>query len=412
MMNVLINAYAVSPSLGSEQGVGWNWAINIARFCNVHVITEGEWRKEIEKAIADLPQKDNIHFYYLPVSCRVRRMCWNQGDWRFYLHYALWQRRALNLARRIIENNTINVIHQLNMVGFREPGLLWRIKGIPFVWGPVCGFAPIALTYFSSSRLLVRIKYAIKNLINWIQFRYHPRVRKAFKRAISVITPSEECSKLISSVYNIKPIIIPETGVTYFEENTFKINNDDKTINLLWIGRFIDSKKLDIAIRTMSIVARNVDCRLHIVGSGSEYECNKYRKLADELSVSDRCIWYGKIEHEKALEMMTKMDALFFSSVNEATSTVVLEAIQNNLPVICHDCCGFGPIINDKIGRKIPLTDVEGSANLFAGVIMDFAANKEQLGKMKNNFHDVALSLTYYEKARVMATLYNDISHK
>ena len=30
MLNILINAYAVAPNWGSEQGVGWNWIINIA----------------------------------------------------------------------------------------------------------------------------------------------------------------------------------------------------------------------------------------------------------------------------------------------------------------------------------------------------------------------------------------------
>ena len=51
MINVLINAYAVAPNWGSEQGLGWNWVINLAKYCNVHVITEGEWRKEIEEAV-------------------------------------------------------------------------------------------------------------------------------------------------------------------------------------------------------------------------------------------------------------------------------------------------------------------------------------------------------------------------
>lgn len=63
MINVLLNAYAVSPVWGSEPGLGWNWAINLAKYCNVFVITEGEWRDEIEKAVVDLPQKNNIHFF-------------------------------------------------------------------------------------------------------------------------------------------------------------------------------------------------------------------------------------------------------------------------------------------------------------------------------------------------------------
>ncbi len=32
MLNVLINAYAVSPNWGSEPGMGWNWII---KYCSL-----------------------------------------------------------------------------------------------------------------------------------------------------------------------------------------------------------------------------------------------------------------------------------------------------------------------------------------------------------------------------------------
>ena len=57
MINVLVNAYAVNPYWGSEQGMGWNWVVNIARYCNVYVITEGEFRDNIEEAMMSLSQK-------------------------------------------------------------------------------------------------------------------------------------------------------------------------------------------------------------------------------------------------------------------------------------------------------------------------------------------------------------------
>lgn len=83
MMQILINAYAVNPDWGSEPGMGWNWVIHLAMHCKVHVITEGEWRENIERELARLPQAGNIVFHYLPVPEKIRRMCWDQGDWRF-----------------------------------------------------------------------------------------------------------------------------------------------------------------------------------------------------------------------------------------------------------------------------------------------------------------------------------------
>ena len=99
MINILVNAYAISPNWGSEQGMGWNWVIHLAQYCHLDVITEGEWREEIEYTLKTLPQRDNLTFHYLPTSDKVRKMCWNQGDWRFYGHYRKWQKRALACAK-------------------------------------------------------------------------------------------------------------------------------------------------------------------------------------------------------------------------------------------------------------------------------------------------------------------------
>ena len=47
MMKVLINAYAVCPGMGSEPGVGWHWTTEIAKHCEVFVITESEFKEKI-----------------------------------------------------------------------------------------------------------------------------------------------------------------------------------------------------------------------------------------------------------------------------------------------------------------------------------------------------------------------------
>lgn len=77
MYKVLVNAYAVSPNWGSEPGMGWNWVSNLARFCDLYVITEGERQKEIKRSLNDakiddlseenkptkqINQADHVHF--------------------------------------------------------------------------------------------------------------------------------------------------------------------------------------------------------------------------------------------------------------------------------------------------------------------------------------------------------------
>ena len=107
--------------------------------------------------------------------------------------------------------------------------------------------------------------------------------------------------------------------------------------------------------------------------------------------------------------MMQKMDIFFFTSIMEATSTVTLEAIQNRLPIVCHDTCGFGNIVNDSIGRKIELCTPQDSINDFTKVIEKLYNNRNILAEMQPNFDKVAESLTYEAKAKRMIEIYNNL---
>lgn len=406
MISVLINAYAIAPNWGSEQGMGWNWVMQIAQFCKVFVITEGEWRSEIESALENLPQRENIRMYYNPVSPKVRKMCWNQGDYRFYIYYAKWQKKTLEIARSIIKEHKIDVIHQLNMVGFREPGLLWKIKDIPYVWGPFSGCMPVNMAFVKDESIGIKFRYFIKNHVNGYQFRHMCKVRKAFERADALITIDADIKQMVKDYYHKEALIIPETGLQGGCVPLSKMNKrDDGYMNLLWVGRFIKTKKLDIALQTISKL-KDKKIRLYVVGFGPKKDEQLYKQLSSDLGVDSMVIWMGKMENSKVKELMLQMDVLFFTSVCEATSTVVPEAIQHRLPIVCHDCCGFGPLINNKIGRKIPLENPSKSVANFANILSELYVNKNLLSDMIQNFDDVAEELTYEYKRNRIKDLY------
>lgn len=169
MLSILINAYACSPHMGSEPGMAWNWCINLAKYCELHIITEGEFRDKIETTLPTLPQGKNMHFYYNPVSDEIRKMCWNQGDWRFYKYYKEWQWKTYLMAKDICQHRHIDILHQLNMIGFREPGYLWKIPNIPFAWGPIGGLKQFPTAYLEGCGLKMKLFNHIKNFINIAQ---------------------------------------------------------------------------------------------------------------------------------------------------------------------------------------------------------------------------------------------------
>lgn len=409
MLSILINAYACSPNMGSEPGMAWNWCVNLAQYCELHIITEGEFRDKIETVIPTLPQRYNMHFYYNPVPEKVRKMCWNQGDWRFYIHYNQWQKKTLQIAKNIIAHNHIDLIHQLNMVGFREPGYLWKIKDKPFVWGPIAGLGSIPLSFLKGGGFKFTLFYLLKNEITKLQLKYSKKVNSALKKSKVLIVATPESGHIIKKVHNIDSIQINETGC-YTKKDSLNIKKDNEFFNILWVGRFIYTKQLKLALNVIKNISHLKDIRFHIVGQAfKEEETQVYKDYAISLNINDLCIWYGQIPNNQVQELMQKSQIFFFTSIFEATSTVILEAIQNKLPIVCFDRCGFGPIIDSNIGRKVQLTTPQNAIKDFTNEIVYLYNHRELLEIMSQNCIEKQQTLSWNYKAIQIIKLYQKI---
>lgn len=405
MMQILINAYAVNPDWGSEPGMGWNWIIHLAAHCKLHVITEGEWRENIERELLQLPHRENIVFHYLPVSGRIRRMCWDQGDWRFYYHYRKWQKRALALADQIMEENRIDLIHQLNMIGFREPGLLWKIKGMPYVWGPVGGMENVPPAYARSAGWRQRLFVLVKNAVNSCQSRWQPNVRRAAARADVLIAAVDGVKKRLEKLHGKRVLLLNETGCKVsLSPSSFP--REEEKFRLLWVGKADFRKQLGLAVSTVSLLKDCAGLQLHVCGVDPSGDGKRFVQQAKKTGVDHMCVWHGVVAHPEVLEMMRRSDLFFFTSIMEATSTVIVEALMSRLPVLCFDTCGMGIIIDDTVGCKIPVSDPGRSARDFAERIRFFFHNRQILRDMASAFHEKQKELDWEGKAARMVHLY------
>lgn len=411
MLSILINAYACSPNIGSEPGMAWNWCVNLAKYCELHIITEGEFKNKIEAALPTLPQGNNMHFYYNPVSDEVRKMCWNQGDWRFYKYYKEWQWKTYLMAEEIIKHHDIDIVHQLNMIGFREPGYLWKIENKPFVWGPIGGLKLFPNSYLEGAGIKMKLFNRIKNIINIYQIKHDKRVDQALKKADLLISSIPDSYNAIKKYKGLNSIIIPETGC-FIDDNSIKRNKEEKVdddFRLLWVGKFDFRKQLNIALATMSKLKDKSNIKLIICGSGSDDQISYYKQMALNLGIEDNVVWKGNIENNKVKEEMRKSDIFFFTSVSEDTSTVVLEAVSCALPVLCFDTCGMGYVINESVGQKVPLTNPNQSADDFAEKINYLYNNREFLQKLSDGCKQRQKELSWDNKAKQMVELYNKV---
>lgn len=409
MLKILINAYACSPNMGSEPGMAWNWVSNLAKFCELYIITEGEFKEKIEDVVPTLEQGKNMHFYYNPVSDEIRKMCWNQGDWRFYKYYREWQWKTYLMAKEICSKERIAILHQLNMIGFREPGYLWKLSqetGIKFVWGPIGGLKQFPTQYAEGGGLMLRFFMRLKNMINVWQLKYDKRVDAAMKQASLLISSIPDSYNAIQKHKGLESVIIPETGCFDTTTNHGAPNRffGDK-LQMIWVGKFDFRKRLDIALRAVA-KCKNTNIQLAIYGTGTKMQIEYYQRMAVDLGIDNKIVWMGAQPNNVVKKAMAESDLFLFTSVSEDTSTVVLEAISYGLPVVCFDACGMAYVIDESVGLKIKLTNPKQSVCDIAETINYLNNNRNRLKEMSENCRQQQMELSWDKKAEDMVRLY------
>ncbi len=77
------------------------------------------------------------------------------------------------------------------------------------------------------------------------------------------------------------------------------------------------------------------------------------KELAKTLGYSTRMD--QRVEHAQVFELMADADFFVHTRIQEATSSVITEALTMGLPAICHDGFGMSVAVTDTCGIKVPL---------------------------------------------------------
>src|SRR6185369_11509998 len=136
-LKVLISAYACEPGKGSEPEVGWQWALQMARFHDVTVLTRENNKAvieaELEKLRGSRPLPEFVYHDCQPVLMDFKR---RTGGVKWY--YMLWQRSAREVVQQLHAQRAFDLMHHVTFAGFRYRTVIWG-HNVPSIWGPVGG---------------------------------------------------------------------------------------------------------------------------------------------------------------------------------------------------------------------------------------------------------------------------------
>lgn len=108
----------------------------------------------------------------------------------------------------------------------------------------------------------------------------------------------------------------------------------DKRFDLLFVGRLIDDKNVDVLLR--AVARLDGDLRVGVVGDGPERDA--LERLAVDLGVDDRVTFPGFLEeHDDVLATMRAADVFVSPSVREGFGITLVEAMAAGCRVVAVD---------------------------------------------------------------------------
>lgn len=378
-LKILLGCYACDPNFGSEPGMGWNFLINIAKYHNVHVIVEKkEFEENLTKYSLEHPAKvKNITFHFIPrVHHHTLRKIWPPS---YYWFYRKWQKQAYLYALELDKKENFDVIHQLTLAGYREPGFLWKL-GKPFIWGPIGGLNQTTFCLLRYMGWYGKVFYIMRNIINSFHKRWSYAAKIVSKKAHSILISDPESAREIKKIWNRETIVMREVGVDSLDHHHSNVRHlPDTPLVICWSGVHEPRKGLPILIEAIAHCKRPM--LVHVLGNGPCME--KWKKLTKTYNVQNQFIFHGSIPHSRVFSIMKKCHIFAITSISEGgTTTIVLEALQLGLPIIALNNCAYASVITENCGIKINLTHGKTIPQQFAKQLDELFDNEQERNRL------------------------------
>ena len=348
-VNILLSAYACEPGTGSEPGLGWNWAIELARAGHdVCVLTRASLHKpaiDAYRARHDLPP--GLRFVHYELSW------WKRGGVRSRIvrrvHCYLWQWGAYREAKRLLGRRRFDVVHHVTWAGIRFPSFMGGL-GIPFVFGPVGGGERAPWRLRRGFGLRGQFLDALRDLSNlWV--RVDPLMRRTLRQADRVLVRSAQTLALVPRRLRDKASVRVGIGSDMVGRETDAPPVGDGG-RILYVGQFRYLKGMHLGLEAFArVVARVPEARLTLVGSGAERR--RWHRLATRLGVSESVDWIPWVAQDELPALYRAHDLFLFPSLHDSGGMVVVEAMAHGLPVVCLRLGGPGVIVDERCGFAI-----------------------------------------------------------
>lgn len=351
-LHVLMCAGACHPDLGSEFAVGWQWVTAAARHHRVTVVVGDAHgtAAAIQKRLDEDPDlKKNLAVraipWFDPPGSRMLEKFWVAVPPIYYWHYRRWLNRAAAEMQRVMEQDPVDIVHQVTYICYREPGKASTL-GPPFVWGPIGGTQDVPWAFLPALGLYDGCRHAARNVFNWFDLNCRRDVFRAMQAAAGLSAVASDTREEIRRVFGRPSVVIPATSCGNGISARRPVRGNEP-VRFVFSGLHIARKGLPFALDALGRL-QDIHWSLDVLGSGPLTE--HWKRRAERLGIAGRVHFHGFLPRAEAVQVMAAADAFVFPSLQEGWPTVVIEALSLGLPVVTTSQHGMADMIDETCG--------------------------------------------------------------
>lgn len=338
--HVLAVAYACDPRQGSEAGIGWHLARQLARHAEVTLVTRLNAVAAVEAAARD----EGLDLTVVGYDLSPRLLRWKRGA-RFALPYSyLWQRDLARLVRTLRPKRPFTVAQHLTFASPWIPSGLADIP-LPFVFGPVGQHARVPGRFLRGTPWHGHLAETARAAGRQLPTRLDPAVRRTWARADVILSLGSEFTRRVPTchAHKVRPFLAAGCSPGPLRGDWPARQARVGALRVLFVGRLVALKGPVLALEAFARLAAAAPAStLTFLGRGPLEAVLHARVRA--LGLGHAVRFLAPVAHGEVDAHMQAADVFLFPSF-EGGGMVVPEACGAGLPVVTLAFGGPGEMV-------------------------------------------------------------------
>ncbi len=401
-MNILLSAYSCNPYHGSEDGIGWQWAVQLNRNWKngdrIVMITKQFNEADMKRGLKEF----NLEHIELIIVDVPKCLNWFREKHSAFHHmyYHLWQETAYRWVKK--SGIKFDVIHHVTMGDFRITGKMYKFKDSYTIFGPVGGgqITPKALKCYEGSKL----SYIIREFVNLTR-AVSPLYKSKIKKFSKIYAVNTETQNIISKAASAPCEKLLEMALPDEYKNLPQNIRNNQTVKVVFVGRLIHKKGIMFLADVIKEIPDDINFELSVYGNGPLME--EMQDTVKKYNLENKIFCKGAVAHSQISNVYAQSDIFVLPSLRETSGNVLLEAMANQLPIVALDMSVCSDLKKENCGLFVNTEQSkEEIITEFSSKLTQLILSSEKRQELGKNGYEYVNTLTWEDKYKYV---YNNI---